>query len=107
TFFELAADGVTVWKVTVNGLPACATAATPNCTLTRVGYVQFNSNTYGSCSATAPSGGSDRVAAEILPSDYVQTWHGNFNSASDDTIGFTEGGAGLWHASTAYTYPDS
>ena len=113
TFFERLSDGVTVNKVTINGLPGCATGAN-NCTLTRVPYVIFNSNIANGgpvdCSAifpTAPSGGNDRVSGGILPSDYVPGWQSGIGSGDDDSVGFVEAGAGLWHAGTTYTNPDS
>lgn len=90
TIFELSGNGLSVNKLTVNGLPACAVSA--SCTLTRTAYVNFASDTPVPCS--------------VLPADYKQTWTGLFNPANDGSIGFPMGGAGDWHANTATVFPD-
>ena len=116
TFFELQADGYTVNKVKIcidaagtqcsaDNVRACAIAGT--CKLNRTTYVNFTSNTPVNCSATAPASGSDRVTNEILPSDYVVGWTGNFTTTDDDSIGYTAAGAGGWQPNTVYSYPDS
>ena len=103
--FELQSVNTNIQNVTVNGLPGCVSMQ--NCTLSRSTYVDFTSNTPVNCSNTAPSGGVDRVAGEILPSDYNSTWAGTLTNSSDDSIAMALGGAGDWHATTTYATTES
>ena len=93
TILELAYSGLLVNKLTVNGLPGCAT--THNCTLTRTPYVDFSSDS--------------PVACSILPADYHSNdlWVGLFNTTDDGSVGFAMGGAAPWHSATTYTLNES